>query len=161
MAEPHARKAPKGGGGQPGNKNNPKGRPGAKNKKTVEREKAVATLEEKLRNAGITQMDIDAVGLMQLVYRCPDFPINLRLSCADKAAPYERPRLAAVMTNIDPNTGQAVQQPPPPSLFVDTGNGSTVMGGLGDGEVTDLETDEDLAAMDKAAEGKPRAEAAE
>jgi hypothetical protein len=71
--------------------------PGSKNKKTLEREealrKAMAQISETL---GEDAFQGDGVMLLQAVYKNPDFPADVRIEAATRAARYERPALSSV-----------------------------------------------------------------
>lgn len=72
-------------------------KPGSKNQRTIEREQAAAELAEKLSEAlGVEAFEGDALSLMQLLYKHPGVPFDLRFEAAKVAAPFERPKLAAV-----------------------------------------------------------------
>lgn len=67
------------------------GRPkGSKSKTTIQREEA-----ERRALEGVPD-DVTALGLMQAIYKNPELPLNVRMFAADKAAPYETPKLQAV-----------------------------------------------------------------
>lgn len=102
-------------------------REGSKNKKTQEREQQREKLlaEWQAANPDVKFFEGDAVDFMKMIYRDPRLPVSLRYDAAKNVAPYERPRLAAVLTNIDPHTGQSVTPPAPPSLFVSFDGGKT------------------------------------
>jgi hypothetical protein len=72
--------------------------PGARNKRTIAVEQAMQVVAEKLKEAVPDVFEGDAVCFMQSVYRDPSFPVELRLDAASKAARFERPALAAVLT---------------------------------------------------------------
>lgn len=132
-------------GGQPGNRNSA-GRD-TKTQKREERAKqvnyAVALLEKDYRektgeDPGMP-FDGDAVAFMQMIYKCPAFPLAIRYDAAKNAAPYERPRLQAVLMNVDPTTGKAVTPPPPPSLLVEWDGGVVDVSNFNsDSDVTDV-----------------------
>lgn len=86
----------KNGGARPG-----AGRkPGGKNRKTVEREKAVTEALDELSQAiGLDAFEGDGLALMQLIYRTPG-PIALRFEAAKAALPFERPKLAQVDSTV-------------------------------------------------------------
>lgn len=75
-----------------------RGRPaGAKNKRTVERQKAVeAAAAQLLSQAGGEVFEGDAHALMMLVYKSAGLPLQQRLDAAKSAIAYEKPRLAAI-----------------------------------------------------------------
>jgi hypothetical protein len=76
---------------------NPRGRPpGAKNKRTREREIALAQAADKLREVMGDTFDGDAHALMTMLYQNQSLPLELRLDAAKAAAPYERPKLSSV-----------------------------------------------------------------
>lgn len=78
-----------------------RGRPrGAKNKRTEELEAAMAKLAAEKAEGEVMPLD-----LMLEVMRNPDLPWLLRLSMAEKAAPYCHPRLSTVQANVDVKTG--------------------------------------------------------
>ena len=68
---------------------NPRGRPpGAKNKRTREREIALAEAAVKLREVMGDTFDGDAHALMTMLYQDQSLPLELRLDAAKAAAPY-------------------------------------------------------------------------
>ena len=76
---------------------NPRGRPpGAKNKRTREREIALAEAAVKLREVMGDTFEGDAHALMTMLYQDQSLPLELRLDAAKAAAPYERPKLSSV-----------------------------------------------------------------
>ena len=71
------------------------------NKKTLEREIALAEASERITKAlGDDAFDGDALALMQAIYRDASQPTNLRLDAAKSAIPFERPRLSTVDANV-------------------------------------------------------------
>jgi hypothetical protein len=87
----------------------PKGQPktggrkrGTPNKRTAERERAVAAAARKITAAlGDDAFQGDAHALLMAVYKDPQQPSELRLEAARAAIGYEKPKLAAVETKID------------------------------------------------------------
>jgi len=82
--------------------------PGSRNKgprKKLQRELVGKALSEQMRAIlGVDAFPGDGVALMQLVYKNPELPIELRLEAAKCAAPYERPRLSSI-----DHTGEAAR----------------------------------------------------
>jgi hypothetical protein len=82
-----------------GGKREGSGRPsGAKNKRTAAIEAAAQAVAERFKTEVPTAFDGDGVAFLQVVYRDPDQPIELRLDAAKAASRYERPALAATLT---------------------------------------------------------------
>src|ERR1700724_2897101 len=78
------------------------GRPrGAKNKRTLERERAAAVAAGKVAGAiGTDCFGGDAHALCMSVYKDTRLPVALRLDAAKAALPYERPKLSVVSANV-------------------------------------------------------------
>ena len=74
-------------------------RKGSPNRKTTARARAAARVKNLAAVLGPDAFEGDALGLLQLVYKNTSWP--LRLDAARAAIPYERPRLSAVMANVD------------------------------------------------------------
>jgi hypothetical protein len=78
---------------------------GAKNKRTLARERAQADSAAKIVEAlGADAFDGDAHTLLMSVYKDPAQPIALRLDAAKAAIGYEKPRLAAADGKNDSGT---------------------------------------------------------
>lgn len=70
---------------------------GAKNKRTVARERALADTAAKITGVlGAGAFEGDAHALLMAIYRDTEQPIELRVEAAKAAIGYEKPRLAAV-----------------------------------------------------------------
>lgn len=75
----------------------PRGRPkGAQNKLTKERLEKIDKAAEAIKGAIPDAFDGDAVSYLMTVYKNPSNDMHVRIDAAKAAAPYERPRLAAV-----------------------------------------------------------------
>jgi hypothetical protein len=75
---------------------------GTPNKRTVERERAVAAAARKITAAlGADAFPGDAHALLMAVYKDPQQPAELRIEAARAAIGYEKPRLAAVEAKVD------------------------------------------------------------
>jgi hypothetical protein len=84
---------------QRGGKREGSGRPaGAKNKRTAAIEAAALVVVERFKAEVPMAFDGDGVAFLQVVYRDPGQPIELRLDAAKAASRYERPALAATLT---------------------------------------------------------------
>jgi hypothetical protein len=83
-------------------------RKGSPNRKTTARARAAARATALADALGSHAFAGDALGLLQLVYRDGRQPVELRLDAARAAAPYERPRLSAITTNVE--TGLTLEQ---------------------------------------------------
>jgi hypothetical protein len=78
------------------------GRPaGRKNRRTREVEEAMQVVAEKVLEEVPDAFAGDGVALMQVIYRDPSQPIELRLSAANMAARFERPTLGALAVKAD------------------------------------------------------------
>jgi hypothetical protein len=87
-------------GSRPGERRGGRQR-GTKNKRTVERELALAEASEKMASVlGDNAFDGDSLALMQAVYRDISQPMPLRLDAAKAAIPFERPRLSSVDAKV-------------------------------------------------------------
>jgi hypothetical protein len=79
---------------------------GTPNRRTAETKEAIRSVVAQFEAAVPDAFIGDAVAFMQLLYRDPAQPIELRLDAAKAASRFERPALAAVMTkdvsNISP-----------------------------------------------------------
>jgi hypothetical protein len=76
------------------------GRPrGSRNPNTKARREAVKQVIQQFQIDHPNAFPGDAVSLMQCIYRDASLPLEIRLDAASKAARFERPALAAVMTN--------------------------------------------------------------
>lgn len=74
---------------------------GTKNKRTREREHALAEASEKIANVlGDNAFAGDALALMQAIYRDGQQPLSLRLDAAKAAIPFERPRLSTIDAKV-------------------------------------------------------------
>jgi hypothetical protein len=71
---------------------------GVPNKRTAAKNAALQAVVAKFEEAVPTAFEGDAVALMQLIYRDPALPIELRLDAAKSSARFERPALGAIMT---------------------------------------------------------------
>ena len=67
-------------------------KPGARNKRTVE----VLTAADNVLATTVEPFQGDGVALLQLVYKDPRQPLNVRMSAAAMAAKYERPTAVGV-----------------------------------------------------------------
>lgn len=96
----------------------PRGRPpGAKNRRTREREDAIAAAEERLKAMlGPDMFDGDAHAFLMSVYKDPAVDLERRLDAAKAAIRFEKPALAAtelkgelVITDVsaDPEPSEA------------------------------------------------------
>jgi hypothetical protein len=85
-------------GGKRENAGKPKGR---KNSKTLEFE---AHCQDALQKAKVRDGELSAVEFFRSIYRDDRLPYSIRSHAADKALPYESPRLAAT-TLSGPNGG--------------------------------------------------------
>ena len=76
------------------------GRPrGSRNPNTKARREAAQQIVQRFQIDHPDAFPGDAVSLMQCIYRDASLPLEIRLDAASKAARFERPALAAVMTN--------------------------------------------------------------
>ena len=76
-------------------------RKGSPNRKTTARARAAARIKNLAAVLGDDAFTGDALGLLQLTYKNVQLPIELRIDAARAAIAYERPRLSAVMANVD------------------------------------------------------------
>jgi hypothetical protein len=77
-------------------------RRGAKNKRTLARERATAEANVKVTDAlGADAFEGDAHAFLTAVYRNPALPMNLRVDAAKAAIGYEKPRLASVEGRVE------------------------------------------------------------
>ena len=75
---------------------------GTKNKRTTERERALAETAVKITQAlGASAFDGDAHALLTAIYKDAVQPIELRMDAAKAAIGYEKPRLAAVEGKVE------------------------------------------------------------
>src|SRR5450432_2040464 len=75
--------------------------PGVKNKRTVEREAALAKAAAEIEGVlGDHAFDGDAHALLMAVYKNAAQPIELRLDAARAAIGFEKPRLSSVDANV-------------------------------------------------------------
>jgi hypothetical protein len=81
---------------------------GTPNRRTAAVEAAARAVAERFKAEVPTAFEGDGVAYLQIVYRDPHQPTELRMDAAARAARFERPTLAAI----------AVQQPPRPRLDV-------------------------------------------
>lgn len=94
-------------GSKPGERRGGRRR-GTKNKRTVERDRAVADAAVKIATVlGPDAFEGDALTLMQIIYRDENQPPALRLSAAQAAIPFERPRLTSVKAEMTSNLSLA------------------------------------------------------
>lgn len=83
----------------------PRGRPkGARNKNSVDFEKALVEKSKKVDAIVDGAFEGDAHAYLMSLYKDPDMPIEKRLDAAKAALPYEKPRLAAHQ-HTGPNGG--------------------------------------------------------
>jgi hypothetical protein len=83
-------------GSKPGERRGGRQR-GTKNRRTLERERALAEASDKIANVlGDNAFDGDSLALMQAIYRDVTQPTPLRLDAAKSAIPFERPRLSSI-----------------------------------------------------------------
>jgi len=79
------------------------------------RRKGSANRRTILREEAIRQADIsgegDAVDFLTRVYRNPEIPLTERIHCAAICAPFERPRLTAVMDREGRDLAQTLLPP--------------------------------------------------
>lgn len=88
-------------GSKPGERRGGRQR-GTKNKRTLERELALAAASTKISDAlGSGAFDGDAHALMMAIYRDVGQPLSARMEAAKAALPYERPRLSTIDAKID------------------------------------------------------------
>ena len=88
-------------GSRPGERRGGRQR-GAKNKRTVARERAQAEAAMKITEAlGTEAFPGDAHAYLVAIYKDPAQPIERRMDAAKATIGYEKPRLAAVDTNTD------------------------------------------------------------
>ena len=74
------------------------GRPkGAKNKRTIAVEAAATEVAQRFQVEVPNSFDGDSVAFLQLVYRDPTQPMELRVDCAKAASRFERPALQATL----------------------------------------------------------------
>jgi hypothetical protein len=72
-------------------------KPGVKNKRTVEREQKAQEVAAAITVAlGTEAFEGDALAYMQFIYKNPTISPDMRLDAAKSAAPFERPKLAAI-----------------------------------------------------------------
>jgi hypothetical protein len=70
---------------------------GVPNKRTAATKAVLLEVVAKFEEAVPAAFDGDAVALMQVIYRDPQYPIELRLDAAKSSARFERPTLSAAM----------------------------------------------------------------
>jgi hypothetical protein len=88
-------------GSRPGERRGGRQR-GTKNKRTLERERALAATSARIANAlGPASFSGDAHTLLVTIYGDTLQPISLRLDAAKAALPYEKPRLSTVDAKIE------------------------------------------------------------
>ena len=81
---------------------NPRGRPkGQKNKRTAEREEAMAEASRSIAATLPNAFEGDAHALLMAVYKDPSNDIDLRVDAAKAAIRYERPALANIESNVN------------------------------------------------------------
>lgn len=81
---------------------NPRGRPpGAKNRHTEERERAMAAAAEVLDSVIDDAFKGDAHALLMAVYKNPLNELNLRIDAAKAAIRYEKPAMSSVDMNAN------------------------------------------------------------
>lgn len=81
---------------------NPRGRPpGAKSKRTVERELAVLDAAKAIEAAIDGAFEGDAHALLMVVYKDPGREMALRIDAAKAAIRYEKPALSAVEAKVE------------------------------------------------------------
>src|SRR5690349_10837890 len=71
---------------------------GTLNKRTAKQKAASRAVIAQFEAAVPSAFDGDAVSLLQLVYRNPAMPWEIRIDCAKAACRFERPQLSAVAT---------------------------------------------------------------
>lgn len=71
------------------------GRPkGSKNKSTLAKQEAIAKAIEVMRQVfGKDEFKGDSHDLLTLIYKCPEFPFDVRVDAAKACLPYDRVRL--------------------------------------------------------------------
>jgi hypothetical protein len=75
--------------------------PGAKNKRSLEREAALAKAAAEIEGVlGDQAFDGDAHALLMVIYKNGALPIDLRLDAARAAISFEKPRLSSVDANV-------------------------------------------------------------
>jgi hypothetical protein len=75
--------------------------PGVKNKRTLEREAALAKAAAEIEGVlGEQAFDGDAHSLLAMIYKDTRQPIDLRLDAARAAISFEKPRLSSVDANV-------------------------------------------------------------
>ena len=72
--------------------------PGSLNKRTAAIEAAAQAVAVRFKAEVPTAFDGDGVAYLQVVYRDPRQPVELRIDCAKAASRFERPALAATLT---------------------------------------------------------------
>ena len=75
---------------------------GTPNKRTVETKAAITAAVAAFEGAVPSAFEGDAVAFMQILYRDPAQPVELRLDAAKVAAKFERPTLSAVAVQQTP-----------------------------------------------------------
>src|SRR5690349_14974734 len=79
-------------------------KPGGKNRRTVEIEKAMQAVVAEFEAQHPNLFAGDGVTLLQTVYKNPDVPWDVRVDAAKAAAPFERPKLvAAAVRDVTPD----------------------------------------------------------
>jgi len=75
---------------------------GTPNKRTAETKAAIKAVVAEFEAAVPSAFDGDAVAFMQILYRDPAQPVELRLDAAKVAAKFERPTLSAIALQPQP-----------------------------------------------------------
>jgi hypothetical protein len=77
-------------------------KPGTRNRRTQEREQALAAVSVKIADTlGPAGFNGDAHALLMSVYRDSNQPLSMRIEAAKAALPYEKPRLSNVDAKIE------------------------------------------------------------